>query len=1111
MRKVSSFLLLALATPLLAPRVSVAGERAALDLGSWETARAPRDGKPGKFSKSAPALPFAPGQEDVLARCVFDLPAALASCALCVELERVRWDASVAIDGQEIAKGLEGAASLDLPRLEAGKHELLVRAHDLRAASAFTKRTADDDPEGAWIAPVGRAPRLAGVLGAARIAERLGVEVRGASCKGGVLELELRGRTGEPCEVGFVFSGSAETKKVSPGRDELTTLALPWPARAGVVAEVAIVVSGCVERRTALVDRKVEVKKGELLVGGAPFFFALLDAPLEAKDAIERAHLLGATVLATGGARPDAWFDAVEKAGLHVLVESDASPTPSSNALEDERFWKNLEHELKETVTRLRGRPCVLGWSVARALLREGAGASPRVRARLAALAELVRSLDPTRPVALVGDDGRALGYDLAWSATPGPGVVATLPPVEPPQDLAARLALAGDPGFLYPVVVKVEHEKARARAIRAARVAGALGVDLGACSLDPSIVDALAPVTLLADPWRGGGELARRPFERRIRAAGGEVAFAWSLTLAGKVVASGAGRGAILDVRATPPAVKDRTVAYLDVSAVSTTTGAPHGPASLDLPVVVWPERLEPLAEHVVLVEGPDAATGEALLAAGVAWRDAPALPEHLERGTTLVIGEGALDEKATRPRLVALVERARRIGCGILVLRQSLPLPDGVGPALAGFDPRGARELVFRDSLDRLAADMTSEDLAGWPGVEGALPPPALERPLRADARVLVEGGPLGLDDAVGVVSLDDDSELVCQVPLAQRRDVPAARALLRALVRGAAERRPSAERPFFARVDAELEGELGTLGLVARPWSLDALESAGAPVIVLDDSKAALTERERACLERVVAAGATLLARLPDDASIARLGSLAPAGARVEKTTALPAPGPLAGLRASDLFWAPAPGGFRDFTSRFDSAPRALHADDVVALVRPGALVERPFGRGRVILDLIRWREGVAAKIPAARRWIAQLLAELGAERHEPPIHLPVQAWGGIGREGDHVMFYGNGTASARFVAQHAGRYTVEIELAGSKCREGYPTARVVCDARHLGDVAVEGPTYRSYALEVTIPAGVHTLSVSFTNDAYAAPEDRNMMLRGAVMKLVAGRVY
>ena len=60
-------------------------------------------------------------------------------------------------------------------------------------------------------------------------------------------------------------------------------------------------------------------------------------------------------------------------------------------------------------------------------------------------------------------------------------------------------------------------------------------------------------------------------------------------------------------------------------------------------------------------------------------------------------------------------------------------------------------------------------------------------------------------------------------------------------------------------------------------------------------------------------------------------------------------------LASLCAADLLWPPAPGGSRELGSRFDVAPHALHAEEALALVAPGALVERPFGRGRVLVDV------------------------------------------------------------------------------------------------------------------------------------------------------------
>jgi hypothetical protein len=1106
---------------LLAALAARAGaeERASLDLRRWETARAPRDGAPGKFGASAPALGFAAGEEDVLARCVFDLPAPLASRALALSLERVRWDATVALDGRELARGAEGDLLLDLPPLGAGKHEVLVRARDLRAASAVLKRGADDDPEGAWLAPVGRAPRQAGVLGAARIVERLPVEVRSARVARGVLEVDLRGRTGEPCDVGFAFSGSGASARVALAPGEAGTVAFAWsgcprwPAR----ARVAIEVEGRVAKRVALAERAFAFEGGRLRVAGSPVFLALLDAPAgNAKEAIDRAHALGANALATGGFRDDAWFDAVEAEGLLVLVESDLARA-SANALEDERFWRALEKHWREVVPRLRGRASVVAWSVARGLLHAGAVSSPLVRERLAALAEVVHGLDPTRPVVVAGDDGRALGFDLPWSATPGPGAIALLPPVEPPAGFPERLRLAGDPGFLYPVVTKVDQGRARGAAIRAARVAGALGCDLGAAGYDPAVEDALAPVALEVEPVRGGGELASRKLVRRL-ASDQEVAFAWTFSRGATVLARGAGQGRALEASVTPPAVSERTVFTL-----AATASSDRGRASLEVPVVVWPRALEPLAgPPAVLVEGPDGLTGEALLAAGVAWREAPAFAELLERGVTLVVGEGALDEKRARPSVLALVERARRIGDGVLVLRQTTPYPDGVAPSLEGFEPRGARDLALREPLARFAAGFEKGDLEGWPGAEGALPPPALERPLRADARVLVEGAPCGLTEAAGVVAINpggrggtpDDgepsAELLCQVPLAGRaRELPAARALLRALVREAGAPRAASPRPLFARVDAELEPELEALALVPRPWSLAALEDAASPVIIIDDAKSPLVPSEVAVLERSVAAGATLLARVPDDAAIARLGSLVPAGFRVEKTKELPVPGLLAGLHAADLFWPTGPGGFPDFGSRFDAAPRALHADESVALVRPGALVEHPFGRGRVLLDLLAWREAIKTK--EARRWLAQLVSHLGAETAEPPIRLPVGSWGGVGREGDHMMFYGNSTASARFFARKAGRYAVTVDLGGSKARDGWPAARVVCDARFMGDVTLDGPGPKPYELEVTIPAGTHVLSVSFTNDAYEAPEDRNMTLTGAVLRLVTRRVY
>jgi len=171
---------IAFALPLvvLMASVAVAEDRWTLPLERWEVGRAARDGAVPKLTPGVPQLPFAANQEDVLARTSFEVTAAVASSALVLELERVRWDASVTLDGQVVAKGLEGSARVELGVLAAGKHEVLVRARDVRTAGVAGRKPGDDDAvEAGWTQPLGAPPRLAGVLGAARVVERMPVEV----------------------------------------------------------------------------------------------------------------------------------------------------------------------------------------------------------------------------------------------------------------------------------------------------------------------------------------------------------------------------------------------------------------------------------------------------------------------------------------------------------------------------------------------------------------------------------------------------------------------------------------------------------------------------------------------------------------------------------------------------------------------------------------------------------------------------------------------------------------------------------------------------------------------------------------------------------------------
>ena len=97
----------------------------------------------------------------------------------------------------------------------------------------------------------------------------------------------------------------------------------------------------------------------------------------------------------------------------------------------------------------------------------------------------------------------------------------------------------------------------------------------------------------------------------------------------------------------------------------------------------------------------------------AGVPWVEAPVHPSGLDRESTLVIGEGALDEPHLRPRALALVERARRAGAGVLVMRQSTAFPDGLAPPLEGQEARGAN--AVHGPLGQKATALEREALKG------------------------------------------------------------------------------------------------------------------------------------------------------------------------------------------------------------------------------------------------------------------------------------------------------------------------------------------------------------------------------------------------------------
>jgi hypothetical protein len=1074
-----------------------------LAIDGWEVAR------PGGKPVPGSALGFDAKQAEVVARARVDLPAPLASRSLALELEDVRWSARVLWDGNEVARG-EGRIRCPLPPSGAGKHELVIHARDERAVALEPRaleRGKGEPP--LFLAPVG-ATRLHGLLGSARIVERAPVELATAfvlTPEGATpsLVLELASAEAVDADVAIAASGATvATARVKAGAGERARVEVAWPAAPRwapdhpETAEVVATIASVTVARARLAARALSTRDGRIAIDGPRPFHLVSAPPGTAREAIDLAHALGATALATGGRRDDSWLDEVERAGLLILDEVGLVEDPAVHALDDERFWERLRADARAEVERARGRPSIVAWSVARAAVARGLASRPGALERLVRIASELRELDPTRPVASRLDDGRALGLDLSWSSEPDRAAVLALPPVAPPETARARVALAGLAGLDDPAAVARAHAHARARAAALARLAGAPGIDLGDApppSDRPELAAALAPVAVVALDTVPGAP--RRLAVVSDLAAPASATLAWSIEPAVATPCTGTlafdlapgARTVEIDARAREAELPGRARLVWKLGVGSRAIEV-HGSADFD----AWPGELPAFdPARAVLVLDPSGSTAAIISEIGIRAEPAPDEPRDLAPGALLVVGESALDGDApSRGRGAALIERARRSGAA-LVLRQETELPAGVAPPL-DTSPVGPRALLVDDPLDPAVAGLEPRDLEPLRAA-GAFPPPMFARPARADARAIVTAP---FEDVAAVVAVEDGQGRVVlsQLPLAHApRSL--ARVLLRNLIRSALAPLPPS-RPLFARAKPAVVERLEALGLPPLPFDRDALLRASEPVVLVDDP-ATLSADDVGALGLAVFSGATLLARVRDDAALAGLRSLAVEGHVVKaKTGPRLVPGALRGTTQLDFLWKSA-------------TPNALEAQGAAVLVSPGALVERPLGRGRIVYDLLGPLDApVAERAPS--RLAAALLATLGARATEPTQRFPATAFGGVGRENDQIAFYSNGTARTRLVARRAGRLRIALEMRGTPCHESWPTAVVRIDGRIVRSILVPKRELATYELEADISPGNHQFSVSFEDDDFDGPEnDKNLWMRGAVVEWMPRKMW
>lgn len=179
-------------------------------------------------------------------------------------------------------------------------------------------------------------------------------------------------------------------------------------------------------------------------------------------------------------------------------------------------------------------------------------------------------------------------------------------------------------------------------------------------------------------------------------------------------------------------------------------------------------------------------------------------------------------------------------------------------------------------------------------------------------------------------------------------------------------------------------------------------------------------------------------------------------------------------------------------------------ATTIEGLIPLTAPGAVVARRLGRGLVVLDEIRWT-AAGENTPRARRYLAALLTALGATFRSAPETIiegencriqPGLQYSGP-RE-DHMAMVQACWAETDLDVVTAGDYVLTVICRGQPARDEWPHVTITLDDVPVGEVVADSPGWNAHRLTIALPAGRHTLRLTYDNDLYDPPDDRNFFL-------------
>jgi len=170
----------------------------------------------------------------------------------------------------------------------------------------------------------------------------------------------------------------------------------------------------------------------------------------------------------------------------------------------------------------------------------------------------------------------------------------------------------------------------------------------------------------------------------------------------------------------------------------------------------------------------------------------------------------------------------------------------------------------------------------------------------------------------------------------------------------------------------------------------------------------------------------------------------------------------------------------------------------------LTKPGVVVETRQGLGRVILNEVAW-DAPGLHAIRAERFLSSLITEYGgwarpsgsALKLEAEAMTPVGVASSITNNGI-VWLNSSGRLQTTVRFTETGIYVFELSGYGTPAQGVYPKVELLIDGASRGSIELNADAPRSFSIVTNVAAGTHTVQISFINDFYAPPEDRNLGL-------------